>query len=621
MIKKLLNRMNKKNSEIDKEMKAYSGPDTALANYLQYYSSLKHPGYAVLITGPWGVGKTYQVKQIIPQTDCYFVSLYGIDSVNGIHDAVLASCLPNINASEYISTLGDVGKAMGDKFALAGFANSVFNVFLRQRLKTDKIIIFDDLERSSLWPDDKKELLGAINHYVEHLGFRVLVICHDEKIEEQLTELKEKTFGHTIKVEPQIDSAISSFLDDIQDDKSRGFVSSKRNLIEEIWRQSEKSSLRILRHVINDISRLHTTLSKKHLKNNDAIEHVIKFFCALDIEVRAGTLNRGSIASRWEKYLNRVVDINEKNDDQPLVDIIKKYSSSDITGTILSDEIITSTLIDGIFDADAICEWLDQTSYFIKATETPPWRIVINFDELDDVTLNEGITRMEKQFHDRSVTKPGEFLHIAALRLMMVEQGFFSHTMEEEKYLCLEYINDLLAAGRLPPKPLGSSFDRLSESYDGYGYWVSDATRLYFTEIYSHLDKARQQALKNTYPEYAKEVLHQLRENPTSIFERISQTGSGNNELAHVPILHLIPVNSFINAWLSGPRSGWRKIQMALDNRYENGRLERFLIDEKPWLIDLEREFNVRIHALNGLDAFRLKRIKPKIFSEIESTQ
>lgn len=613
--------MNKKNSEIDKEMKAYSGPDTALANYLQYYSSLKHPGYAVLITGPWGVGKTYQVKQIIPQTDCYFVSLYGIDSVNGIHDAVLASCLPNINASEYISTLGDVGKAMGDKFALAGFANSVFNVFLRQRLKTDKIIIFDDLERSSLWPDDKKELLGAINHYVEHLGFRVLVICHDEKIEEQLTELKEKTFGHTIKVEPQIDSAISSFLDDIQDDKSRGFVSSKRNLIEEIWRQSEKSSLRILRHVINDISRLHTTLSKKHLKNNDAIEHVIKFFCALDIEVRAGTLNRGSIASRWEKYLNRVVGINEKNDEQPLVDIIKKYSSSDITGTILSDEIITSTLIDGIFDADAICEWLDQTSYFIKATETPPWRIVINFDELDDVTLNEGVTRMEKQFHDRAVTKPGEFLHIAALRLMMVEQGFFSHAMEEEKYLCLEYINDLLAAGRLPPKPLGSSFDRLSESYDGYGYWVSDATRLYFTEIYSHLDKARQQALKNTYPEYAKEVLHQLRENPTSIFERISQTGSGNNELAHVPILHLIPVNSFINAWLSGPRSGWRKIQMALDNRYENGKLERFLIDEKPWLIDLEREFNVRIHALNGLDAFRLKRIKPKIFSEIESTQ
>lgn len=510
---------------------------------------------------------------------------------------------------------------MGDKFALAGFANSLFNVFLRQRLKPDKIIIFDDLERSSLWPDNKKELLGAINYYVEHQGFRVLVICHDEKIEGQLTELKEKTFGHTIKVEPQINSAISYFLDDIQGDNSREFVSSKRNSIEEIWIQSKQSSLRILRHVINDVARLHTTLSEKHLNNNDAIEHVIKFFCALDIEVRAGNLNRKSIVMRWEKYLNRVVKTNKENGGEPLLDIISKYSSSDITGTILSDEIIISTLIDGMFDADAIREWLDQTSYFIKATETPPWRIVINFDELEDVIINEGITRMEKQFHDRSVTKPGEFLHIAALRLMMAEQGFFSHPMEEEKNNCLQYINDLLAAGMMPPKPLGSSFERLSESYDGHAYWISDATRPYFSEIYTHLDQARKQALNNSYPEYAKEILHQLRENPTSIFERISQTSSGNNELAHVPILHLIPANSFINAWLSGPRSGWRKVQMALENRYEYGNLEKFLMDEKPWLVDLEREFYIRINTLNGLDAFRLKRIRPKIFSEIDNIQ
>lgn len=64
--------------------------------------------------------------------------------------------------------------------------------FLRQRLKPDRTIIFDDLERSSLWANQKSELLGAINHYVEHRGFRVIVICHDERIADQLAELKEK---------------------------------------------------------------------------------------------------------------------------------------------------------------------------------------------------------------------------------------------------------------------------------------------------------------------------------------------------------------------------------------------------------------------------------------------
>ena len=55
---------------------------------------------------------------------------------------------------------------------------------------------------------------------------------------------------------------------------------------------------------------------------------------------------------------------------------------------------------------------------------------------------------------------------------------------------------------------------------------------------------------------------------------------------------------------------------MALDNRYEHGQLDRHLRDERPWLIELEREMDARIDAAAGLDAFRLKRIKPKIFDE-----
>ncbi|KQJ10398.1 hypothetical protein AM265_05085 [Escherichia coli] len=60
---------------------------------------------------------------------------------------------------------------------------------------------------------------------------------------------------------------------------------------------------------------------------------------------------------------------------------------------------------------------------------------------------------------------------------------------------------------------------------------------------------------------------------------------------------------------------------MALDNRYEHGQLDRNLSTERPWLIDLEREMNARIDKETGLDAFRLKRIKPKIFSELQEIE
>lgn len=621
-MRNILNRvMRRKPSDEESAVKTYSGPNTPLANYLAYYSNLKSPGYAVLITGPWGVGKTYQVRQLIPDSESYFVSLYGIDTVDGIHDAVLASCLPSLNASEYVSTIGEVGKAMGDKYAIAGFANSVWNVFLRQRLKPDRTIIFDDLERSSLWTNQKSELLGAINHYVEHRGFRVIVICHDERIADQLAELKEKTFGHTIMVEPQTHAAFEAFLTDIQDKVAQDFVTKRKSIIEEVWSQSEQSSLRILKHVINDVARLRLIMKERHLENKDAIEHIIKFFCALDIEVRAGNLTRDLLLNRMKLHIAESMDRNNQDDIRPLSKIISKYSSSDITGSILSDEILESTLIEGRFDSEMLAAWLDQTPYFIQASDTPPWLIVMKFDELDDEIIKEGISRMQKQFDERAVTEIGEFLHIAALRLMMIEQGVIAHSMEEERSLCTTYIDDLLATKRMPPKPLEYPFDRPFEAYGGYRYWVSEAAEPDFKAICEHVVQAQHQALEATYPSHATEILRQLKEDQASIFKTISSTNFESNTLAHVPILNHIPVNSFLDAWLSGPRSGWRQTTMALDNRYKHGQLGRNLSTERPWLIDLNREMNARIDKETGLDAFRLKRIKPKIFNELQEIE
>jgi hypothetical protein len=190
-----------------------------LSQYIDYYTSLTDPGYAVLVTGAWGVGKSYQVKQAIPKNRRYFVSLYGVDSVEGIHDAVLAECMPNLKASGALETLGDVGKAMGDKFALAGLAGSIWKTYLRRRLTSDRVIVFDDLERSSLWDSSENELLGAINHYVEHLGFQVIVICYYEKIQKNIKETKEKIFGHTINVKPQTTEAVTKFILDMNNAK------------------------------------------------------------------------------------------------------------------------------------------------------------------------------------------------------------------------------------------------------------------------------------------------------------------------------------------------------------------------------------------------------------------
>ncbi|MEO1603432.1 MAG: P-loop NTPase fold protein, partial [Pseudomonadota bacterium] len=51
---------------------------THLEEYLAHYQTLENPGYAVLVTGEWGSGKTHQIKQVIPDAERYYVSLFGI---------------------------------------------------------------------------------------------------------------------------------------------------------------------------------------------------------------------------------------------------------------------------------------------------------------------------------------------------------------------------------------------------------------------------------------------------------------------------------------------------------------------------------------------------------------
>jgi len=612
LLERLFRREN--NNRVENDPTEYSGPDTALANYLQYYSTLTSPGYAVLVTGPWGVGKTHQVKQIIQEPARYFVSLYGLDSVSSIHDSVLAACFANLNANKLLETAGEVGKAAGDQFALAGFGASLWNAYLRRRLSPDRTIIFDDLERSPLWENKRGELLGAINHYVEHLGFRVIVICHDELVAANLADVKEKTFGHTVRAAPQTDAAFDAFLLEIRDEPARSFISANRAIVESIWAQSQQSSLRILKHVINDIARLYGVLETRHVKNQDAIAHVLRFFAALNIEVRAGNLSPDLLPNRAMRYVKEEMAREGAEADKPFTKINARYEGSDLTGRILSDEIVVAMLIEGRFDSDSIAAWLDQTPYFIKETDADPWRIVINFDEIEDEPINIGIARMQRQFDERSVSNMGEFLHIAALRLIMAERNASGRSLEEETALCLEYIDDLQAQRRVPEKSTDETpLERLNEAYGGFTYWVTDATRQHFATIQTSINRARQLSLEATYPECASEVLRRLKEDPSTIFEPIAKNETGHRSLTNIPILVHIPAKSFLDVWLGGPRSGWRQVAMALNNRYDFGRLGSVLSAERPWLLDLKREMDARISANAGLDAYRLERIIPQV--------
>lgn len=101
---------------------------THLGDYLEYYQTLEAPGYAVLVTGAWGVGKTHQVRQSIPNDECYYVSLFGICTPDEAHAAVYAAYAPNLDRfGQGIGTIQNAAENAGGLISLAGVSMSVQN--------------------------------------------------------------------------------------------------------------------------------------------------------------------------------------------------------------------------------------------------------------------------------------------------------------------------------------------------------------------------------------------------------------------------------------------------------------------------------------------------------------
>ncbi|UWR51475.1 KAP family NTPase [Phaeobacter inhibens] len=591
-----------------------------LQEYLSYYTTLTAPGYAVLVTGDWGTGKTYQVKSCLPEEDRLYVSLFGVQTVEQLHSEVFAAAAPTMAKAEKMVGKGsDIVAGMKGPWALAGAIPSVFNAVFKREIEPTKTLVFDDLERSDL---ELKDVLGAINSYVEHLGFRVVVVAHDERLADEFLQMKEKTFGQSIRVEPQIEDALSHFLEDIGSPSAKKFASDFKDQVQDTFLRSKVKSLRILRHVIEDLTRLHGVLGEEHLKNADAMEDLTKTFVAFQIEVRAGHLLENDLQNRRGARYGYMLRVHAKKDNPPetpaLIKADDKYPTIDLEGGILNDDVLCAMLVDGRFPEDQIRASIENSAYFLVPEDVAPWKVISHFDDLEDRTVDEAMARMKRQFEEREVTSSGEMLHIFCLRMMMAEQNIIDRNVEDVFKENLAYIDDLLNKGALPARGTDWRwYDEFERSYDGFGYWVSQGHEDYFKETWGHLIAAREEALRRKFPKILNELLQMVRENPKGFFEAVSPTNNGPNPYAVIPLLHEIPPVEFVNSWMEAPRENWRDIQYALENRYSSNQLERDLAPEKDWALQVLKELERRADDEAGFRALRIKRVRPKILVEL----
>ncbi|MDK4733945.1 hypothetical protein [Rhizobium sp. CNPSo 3490] len=588
-------------------------PKTHLEQYLSYYVGRTKPGYAVLVVGEWGSGKTYQVRRALPDSHAHYVTLFGLATPQDVEAQVFAKMFPRASAFKRFAEKVDDAELklpVWGSIGTGGLAGLLAGSFIKNEVDLSKPLIFDDLERCTI-PNDV--LLGLINRYVEHHGCRVIVIAHDAKIVKSFAETKEKVFGQSLNVEPNVEEAFEEFVHSHGGAGKPDPLGGRGRDTLAVFREAQATSLRVLRHVVEDVGRLVAALDERHLANEPAMVEVVRLFSALAVEIRSNRLQRADLKRRGETIyafrLDRAGNNAAEAEPPPIVVADGRYKSVDIKSTLFSDDTLIEMLCDGRYVAEHVREDLNRSAYFIEKTAAPPWQIVGSFDKLDDKDVEPALKRMNEQFEKREVTASGEFLHIVALKMMMASAGVSNETTRDVVDAAKAYVDDLLKAGSLPPRPAGWMWtDSFSSSYDGVAYWVADTYKAEFKEVFDYLVAARVKARERTLPTEAPALLEVMKADGQTFFEKVCHTRNGEIEYEDVPILAHIKPSEFVDVWLESPKTGWYWIANALKERNKSVPQYAALAGEAAWYAKVHREMQKRARSETGLARRRVER-------------
>lgn len=223
---------------------------TDLNKFIKHYLEEDITHSAILLTAPWGTGKSYYLQNdLIPfidtedQKKCIVVSLYGLKDLHEISKSIYLEI--RAKAITQKSEKLRAGKIIG-KTIVTGVA-SFFGVNLDIDQSdlislyesidlTGKLIILEDIERSSISVID---ILGYVNNLVEQDGVKVLLVANENEIlqyenkviidenskdksektikvltseSKKYLEVKEKTISDTIRFLGQTKRAIEEIL-------------------------------------------------------------------------------------------------------------------------------------------------------------------------------------------------------------------------------------------------------------------------------------------------------------------------------------------------------------------------------------------------------------------------
>ncbi|WP_041791095.1 P-loop NTPase fold protein [Rhodoferax ferrireducens] len=595
-------------------------PNQALLHFLDRYCLCDvSPGYAVMLRGPWGSGKTwfidrYQDKLRSEGKRPLYVSLFGVSKASDISDQFFAQIHPILGNAKVQKTLALAKSLLKGTIKIDwdgdGKDDGNLQIAMPELEKwastEGAILIFDDLERCSMPIED---CLGFINQFVEHDGYRVLVLANEEAKsiarDSGFAAIKEKVIGRTFQIKPNANAALTHFLEEVSSRKAHAILAERSDDVLAVFHRAEYDNLRQLRQAIFDFSDIWDCIQTDTLGQKiEFVRRLLNDVLTLSIEHRAGTLTVSDMndlgMQDWSKYFN---DKEKNSDDTPLS--LKELA---LNRHGLDQEPVLALMASAYAEffgqgnlSDATAKDSLANSNYLANETTASWRRLWYLHSLTDEEFQAFSTDVYRRLVALDYVSEGELLHAVSIMLSLASQGLIKKTKKKMAAIAKKVVRDSAAEKKIDP---GSSGDR-SGSFSGdgaaFGLGFTGRETKEFQDFFAYYRQQQTTARMDMVRQRSIDWMPMLEANPELWSKHLVRSVNDESWFSEDPVFAFVSPDNFVEILCRVPTPTIEKVQRSLKERYIHPHeYTKWKLQELPFLQKVYAKLSKKVKSHRG---------------------
>lgn len=573
-----------------------------LQTILEYAKFPHGQGFAIVLNGAWGSGKTKFIKKHINlfsrerpgevEQKALYVSLYGVNDISQIEDRLFEQLHPILShkATRLAgAVLRGAAKAaikidISQGWSVSGSAGEVdFSSLLKNA--EGRVVIFDDLERASMSP---VAILGYLNPLVEHEDCKVIILADESQIDttkkDEYQLKKEKTIGRTIDFLPDVNTVYGFFLDEIDDVSAKRFLEEYRGEVIKIFLDSKYDNLRLLKYFMWDFEKIWKKIDASKRDNFIAMKEILQLLTASAIELRHGLSLENFHLVTHSNLIAWKMGGNKNGDRRPMEILQDKYPSVRFDSVLLDTDTIIDLVVRSKVDADKLNNQLERHPYFAKADgkKTISWQALWSSYELPASDQDAVVDRFEADFQARAFSDREAIYHIFGLCLWLSDIGYPNWRYENIEKALMHYVDDIYAA-RTPNDDEIARDEPIDTRIGAYGLGYRKSKDPIFHAMIKYEQEVHRKWRRSGYPRIASRLLELAGKDGEMFLRQVCHTAGGPATFARVGIMTFIPPWELARMISKSIFREQSKVLIALSSRYEHIYDEE-VSEEMPWV-------------------------------------